>query len=101
MRIYKASNWFNLLLPLARKIAHIEPHVFMDIRCRDQRAWRKFWKLAAEMGFTIGDFVYACLSTYQGLLGGAMIAEESIDPGAYWFPENTVEIVPIVNEVRL
>jgi len=90
MRMYKTINW-HILLELARKKAHIEPQIFMEHRCRDQRAWRKFFKLAQSFGFSIGDFVYGCLNTYQSVCINMMVAEESMDPDAYWFPVNTVE----------
>lgn len=104
MRFYKACVWTRIVLPLAQKKAHIDANMFLDVKCRDQRAWRKFYKIASEWGFSIGDFVYACISSYQAVMTQQMICEESIDPEAYWFPENTVQDivhVPEIEEIRL
>lgn len=90
MKMYKSIHW-QLLLREARKKAHIEPSIFFEHKCRDNRAWNKFYKLAQKWGFTIGDFVYGCLNTYQGLCINMMVSEESLDPEGYWFPDDTVK----------
>ena len=100
MKFYKLCNWMKVL-QIAQKKCHLRPEHFCDIKCRDARAWRKFWKIAQSFGFGIGDFVYCCIHTHNSVIVGQMIGEMTIDPGCYFFPENTVQIVPVFDSINV